>query len=160
MEKREKKVENNLGFSLVELIIVIVIMVILIGIIGTQVIPYIQKAQKARDIQQVSAYCTDAMTAYASCASKLDETTFYTISVTKNGSAWSVNAKDSSGAACTVLKDEFLDLTSIETNAPRFDSKEGQKIHTITIVCQNGKPSVSLTVSGPKDPAAFAAEAK
>lgn len=152
--------ENNQGFSLVELIIVMVIMAVLVGVVGTQVIPYIQKAQKAKDIQVVSSYCTDAMAAYTSCAPELDASTVYTITATKGGLGWTVGAKDASGVFCVVLKDAFLEMNDLETTAPKFVSKEGQKIQTITIVCKNEKPNVSLTVTGPEEPDAFAAEAK
>lgn len=161
MRKRLNVVKkDNKGFSLVELIIVMVVMAVLVGIVGMQVIPYIQKAQKAKDIQKVSGYCTDAMTAYMSCAHEFDVSTIYTITATKGVFGWSVDVKDDSGASCAALKNAFLEMNSLDTDAPKFVSKEGQKIQTIIIVCQNGKPNVSLTVTGPEEPDAFMAEAK
>lgn len=152
--------KDNRGFSLVELIIVIVIMAILVGIVGTQVLPYVQRAQQAKDIQKVSAYCTDAMTAYMSCADKLDETEVYTITAVKGDSGWTVEAEDSSGIKNTILKDEFLEMNHLDTNAPSFLSKEAKKINEITIVCRHAQPSVCLTVVGPENPDAFATDAK
>lgn len=44
-------VENNRGFSLVELIIVIAIMAILVGVMAPQLIKYIEKANVSADVQ-------------------------------------------------------------------------------------------------------------
>ncbi len=57
--------ENESGFSLVELIIVIVIMAILIGIVASQVIPYITKSRKSKDKQKLSTIHTGFVTELA-----------------------------------------------------------------------------------------------
>lgn len=159
--RRERKTEiDDKGFSLIELVIVMTIMAVLVGIVGMQVIPYIQKARQAKDIQQVSAYCTDAMTAYTSSAAGLGETEIYTITAVKGASGWTVEAKDSGGNANQTLKKEFLEMNHMDTDGPDFQSGEGKKINRITIVCKNAKPSVSLTVTGPKNPDEFSVEAK
>ena len=77
----EKRKLDNKGFSLVELIIVIAIMAILVGIVGSQVVPYLEKSRKAKDIQILSAWCTDAMSAYSSNAAKLDPNAVYVITI-------------------------------------------------------------------------------
>lgn len=155
MEKLKAKNKDNKGFSLVELIIVIAIMAILVGIVGTQVVPYIEKSRKAKDIQQVSGFCTDAMTAYSSNASKLDATETYTITI----GASNVTATDSTGASSADLLSSFTELNSVtKIGDVKFESKSGKAITTITIVCKNGKPMISLTVAGPSDAADFKVE--
>lgn len=156
--KHQKK--DNRGFSLIELIIVMVIMAVLVGIVGMQVIPYIAKAHKSKDIQKISSYCTDAVTAYTACAASLDETETYTIQAVKGAAGWTVSTKDSSGNSCSLLNEEFISLNNIDTDAPEFFSKEGQKIDKINIVCKNTKPSIYLTVEGPEHPDEFTVDAK
>ena len=151
---------NDKGFSLVELIIVIAIMAILVEIVGTQVLPYIDKAKEAKDIQVVSGYCTDATTAFVGCTDQLDSTKTYTITATKGASGWNVDAKDDTGASSTVLRNAFVEMNEITTNAPNFQSKEGKKITKITIVCKHGNLTAKLTVDGPRNPSAFKAETK
>ncbi len=156
--KRSK--EDNRGFSLIELVIVMVIMAMLVGIVGIYIFPYMRKSKEARDVQKMSAYCTDAMNAYISSAEKLDEKKIYTITVTKGSPKWRVDAKDNNGTEVESLKNEFVAFNQLDTNAPEFESKEGQKINKISIQCKNGTPSVLLTVEGPEDASIFTVEAK
>lgn len=156
--KRSK--EDNRGFSLIELVVVMAIMAMLVGIVGIYIFPYIRKAKEQRDVQKISAYCTDATNAYISSAEKLDEKKIYTITVTKGSTKWSVDAKDSSGTDAELLKNEFVAFNQLDEKAPEFESKEGQKIRKITIRCKNGTPSAKLTVEGPEDASIFTIEAK
>ena len=156
--KRSK--EDNRGFSLIELVIVMAIMAMLVGIVGIYIFPYIQKSKEARDVQKISAYCTDAMNAYISSAEKLDEKKIYTITVTKGPSKWTVDVKDNSGTEAESLKSEFVAFNQLDTHAPEFESKEGKKINKISIQCKNGTPSAKLTVEGPDDASIFTVEAK
>lgn len=143
MEKLKAKKKDNKGFSLVELIIVIAIMAILVGIVGTQVVPYIEKSRKAKDIQVLSGYCTDAMTAYSSNAATLDASVEYTITITP-GVTWSVAVTGGAAAEQTTLKNSFVELNSIETSAPKFESKAGKAITSITIKCKNASPMITV----------------
>ena len=135
--KNEKK--DNKGFSLVELIIVIAIMAILVGIVGTQVIPYINKSGKAKDIQQLSALCTAATTAYSSNASVCTDAS-YTITITASG------VTVATGTASDKLENDFKDISKI-TNLDDlgFESTEGKAINTITITCKDTAPMVSVS---------------
>lgn len=152
MEKLKKK-NNNKGFSLVELIIVIAIMAILVGIVGTQVVPYIEKSRKAKDIQKVSALCTDAMTAFSSNAAKLDASATYTI--TMDGSGVTIDTTSTAtNTGETEMLNSFKELnkytcvnpTTTTANALTFESASAQKISSITIKCQNDSPMVEVTV--------------
>lgn len=67
-----KKIKENKGFSLVELIIVIAIMAILVGVVGTQVVPYLNKSREAKDFQVISAYNTAFVSAFSMCAADID----------------------------------------------------------------------------------------
>lgn len=151
---------NNKGFSLVELIIVIAIMAILVGIVGTQVLPYIDKAKEAKDIQIVNGYCTDAMTAFVSCTDQLDVSKRYTIIMEKVSTGWTIEVKDSDGTDSTLLKNAFIELNGLDTDYPKFESKEGKKINKIKIECRHGSFATKLTVEGPTDASAFTVETK
>lgn len=147
MEKLKAKKKDNKGFSLVELIIVIAIMAILVGIVGTQVVPYIERSRKAKDIQVLSGYCTDAMTAYSSNAATLDASVTYTITITPGATAWSVGVTGGTTAEQNTLKNAFVELNSIETTAPKFESKTGKAITSITITCQNSSPMIKVVTA-------------
>lgn len=135
--KNEKK--DNKGFSLVELIIVIAIMAILVGVVGTQVIPYINKSRKAKDIQQLSALCTAATTAYSSNASKCTDSS-YTITITSSG------VSVPSGANASTLQNDFIDISKVNNlDDLGFESTEGKAITTITIVCKDSTPMVTVS---------------
>lgn len=148
MEKLKAKKKDNKGFSLVELIIVIAIMAILVGIVGTQVVPYIERSRKAKDIQQVSGFCTDAMTAYSSNAAKLDATKTYKIEVDGTEVKVTGGTNDENDA----LKATFKELNSVtKIGDVKFESKAGKAITKIVIDCKNDKPMITLTVEGNTD---------
>lgn len=145
LQNMKKKKANNKGFSLVELIIVIAIMAILVGIVGSQVVPYLEKSRKAKDIQILSAWCTDAMSAYSSNAANLDATKIYTITITSS----KVEAKDDGGTANSALVDGFCELNDTTTTgyafADKMESKAGKAITQVTIQCCDPSSSAATT---------------
>lgn len=145
--KNEKK--DNKGFSLVELIIVIAIMAILVGVVGTQVIPYIEKSRKAKDVQVLSGYCTDAMTAYSSNAANLDATKVYKMVVkpgTTESDPWTVTVSGGTNDENSLLASAFIELNNVTTSSPNLESKAGKAITEIDIDCQNTGDMIKLTV--------------
>lgn len=152
-DMRDKKKSDNKGFSLVELIIVIAIMAILVGIVGMQVIPYIEKSRKAKDTEVLSGLCTDATTAYASTAAKLDPTATYEIKITAAaaGAAGAAGIAVTGGVAAeqTALKNAFTELNGINGLADlKLASKAGKDVDKITITCSDSAGVVVSSFKG------------
>ena len=150
--KNEKK--DNKGFSLVELIIVIAIMAILVGIVGTQVLPYINKSRNAKDIQKLSALCTDGMTAYTSTIDELDANETYTITITlaaDRKTATIATTATNSGRNADKLTTAFEALNDIKTAGLGLESTEGKALTTVTIECQNSNPMITVKANGFSD---------
>lgn len=146
--RKEELKKNNKGFSLVELIIVIAIMAILVGIVGTQVVPYIEKSRKAKDTQILSGFCTDAMTAYSSNAAALDATKTYKITITRAAAGtMTVATTGGTDVENNALNAAFLELNTVDTSAPKFESKAGKGISKIEISCKNAAPMVSEEIT-------------
>lgn len=130
----EKKM-NNKGFSLVELIIVIAIMAILVGIVGSQVVPYLEKSRKSKDIQILSAWCTDAMSSYSSNAATLEADKVYEITITDTA----VTA--TGGDNTDKLVAGFCELNGLTASGGsaganfKWESKAGKAITKVTIQC-------------------------
>lgn len=151
-ERLQAKKKDNKGFSLVELIIVIAIMAILVGVVGTQVVPYLEKSRKAKDTQILSAWNTDAMTAYSSNAAILDAAKVYTIEITDSA----VTAKVAGGTGATdaekTLLSSFCELNGTAAGsgykfADKMESKAGKDISKVTITCGGSKYIIETTVS-------------
>ena len=66
-----KKIKNNKGFSLVELIVVIAIMAVLVGVIAPAIMNNIEKSRESKDIQvldSIASACQMALTDEAAYA--------------------------------------------------------------------------------------------
>ena len=57
-----KKLRNNSGFSMVELIVVIAIMAVLVGLLAPQFIKYVERSRMSMDVQNVETLCHAAET--------------------------------------------------------------------------------------------------
>lgn len=145
--KNEKK--DNKGFSLVELIIVIAIMAILVGIVGTQVLPYINKSRNAKDVQKLSALCTDGMTAYTSTIDQLEASKKYTITITMtSGDASTATIATTGGNNADKLTAAFEALNDVKTAGLGMESTEGKALTKVTIDCQNTNPMITVKAAG------------
>lgn len=158
-ERLQAKKKDNKGFSLVELIIVIAIMAILVGVVGTQVVPYLEKSRKAKDTQILSAWNTDAMTAYSSNAAILDAAKVYTITITGGATGKVVVTDDASGTsdggsadkACVLLRDGFCELNGTAAaggyDFDDMESKAGKDISSVVITCGDSAYIIETTVN-------------
>lgn len=151
-ERLQAKKKDNKGFSLVELIIVIAIMAILVGVVGTQVVPYLEKSRKAKDTQILSAWNTDAMTAYSSNAAILDASKVYTIEITSSTVTAKVAGGDGTTAAEQTLLSSFCELNGTAASggyafATKMESKAGKDINKVTIKCGQSTYIIETTVS-------------
>lgn len=73
MEEKKKIRINNMGVSLLELIVAISIMVVLVGIIAPAMTKYVEKARKARVETEASEFIKAAQIAYVSVAADGNE---------------------------------------------------------------------------------------
>ena len=139
LQNMKKKKANNKGFSLVELIIVIAIMAILVGVVGSQVVPYLEKSRKSKDIQILSAWVTDSMSAYSSSAAKINPNATYVITLDGSNvcSVTTADADDNGGAAEILknLKAYNSDFDGTYAFATKMESKAGKDIDVVTITC-------------------------
>ena len=138
LQNMKKKKANNKGFSLVELIIVIAIMAILVGVVGSQVVPYLEKSRKSKDIQILSAWCTDSMSAYSSSAAKIDPNTVYNIKITSSATTCTTSGTDAHGGADEILANLIAYNPDIEKGfafGTKMESKAGKKIEEVNIRC-------------------------
>lgn len=151
MKNRNEKKDNK-GFSLVELIIVIAIMAILVGVVGTQVLPYINKSRNAKDVQKLSALCTDGMTAYTSTIDQLESDKKYTITISMaSGDATTATIATAGGKNADKLTAAFETLNDIKTAGLGLESKEGKALTSVTIECKNSNPMITVKATGFND---------
>ena len=151
-ERLQAKKKDNKGFSLVELIIVIAIMAILVGVVGTQVVPYLEKSRKAKDTQILSAWNTDAMTAYSSNAAILDASKVYTIEITGSAVTAKVAGGDGTTTAEKTLLSSFCELNGTSDSSgyafgTKMESKAGKDISKVTIKCGQSTYIIETIVS-------------
>lgn len=147
---------NNKGFSLVELIIVIAIMAILVGVVGTQVIPYLEQSRISKDIQVLSAWNTDAVSAYSANAAKVDASKTYTFTIAQTGLTVS-NGSDSCSAKATspakdvdYLYNSFADIAGT-VDLSVMESKAIKEVIANAKVVITLKPGAKAEVKVTKD---------
>lgn len=78
----KKKLSNNKGFSLVELIIVIAIMAVLIGVLAPQYLKYVEKSKVSADLDTIDGIVKATETAISDPDSKITSDFTFTIAPT------------------------------------------------------------------------------
>lgn len=144
----KKKVLNNKGFSLVELIVVIAIMAVLAGVAAPQVIKYIDQSKEAADASNIAMLenaVQMALTnddAYNDVMSGLGTDDSYTVKIT-NGSTTAIYTKGS-----TSVTDNFKsELEQIVQNWPEVKDRE-KKAFLITIKSTtSGEPDITVSTT-------------
>jgi len=141
---------NNMGFSLVELIIVIAIMAVLVGTVGAQVIPYLNQAKHGKDVQILSAIGTAGVAAYSEKVESAPLDGQFTITITP-GSDSDVYTCDDAQVVADKTK-ELVGVDYLTVADTKFVSKEFSGIDEIRIVfdLDNYKTEVQAFKGGVK----------
>ncbi len=132
-----KKIKNNKGFSLVELIVVIAIMAVLVGVIAPTLIQNIEKSRESKDIQALDSIAAAAQLAVA----------------TEKGSSVALdtaNAYDTGVDFITVLNtdDGFANLIreNLVGNTAKIDVNNGG-VNPITFASKTCKNASKIIIS-------------
>lgn len=133
---------NNKGFSLVELIIVIAIMAILVGVMAPQLIKYIEKSKVSSDTQAADAVHTAVLTAMMD-PEVVNHTGYNSSPVVKNSAGMSV----ASLTTGDVVGSAALEILGEKTGA---DVKKRLKSTNASDICFAvvGNNKVSVWVPG------------
>lgn len=101
----KKKLKNNKGFSLIELIIVIAIMAILIAVLAPAYLRYVEKARKSTDAQAIGSAMSAIKTAASDPALGIATDNTLTITFATNGTTTYKTDKGGANAGTVVDKD-------------------------------------------------------
>ena len=138
-----KKMKNNKGFSLVELIIVIAIMAVLVAVLAPQFLKYVEKSRNATDAQNATAIVSALQTYYADP----DAT-----DLPASGSTATITVS-STGTACDTDPNTFLDNAYAAagiTKDTNCKSKSTWTSYTIKYTVTNGTIDITYGTAGDK----------
>lgn len=121
------KKKNNIGFSLIELIIAIAILIILTGLLAPQFMKYIEKSREAKDMQTLDTVYTAVQGAFADEGAYEDF-----IKKSENGAYKAIDA----GMALTdILKESDKFAVELQT---LLGSKDGEIIKLVSKKASGG----------------------
>ena len=107
MNKKQRLLGNNKGFSLVELIIVIAIMAILAGALAPQLIQYLDQSRKGRDVETAQTVATAVNAALGSESAYNTAASCYLTDCTTTGTDFQKAVKKIIGAAVDNPKPKY-----------------------------------------------------
>lgn len=150
--KKNRRKENNKGFSLVELIVVIAIMAVLVAVLAPQFTKYIDQSRKSNDAATVSGIVTAVQVGLVDSEYSSEVNTKYVVRVDSSGTNLykgsvdvankiSPRANDSSDKTLAdAIKDSCGDLSKLKST-----SKEWSEIDITFNVSKEGGVTVTYS---------------
>lgn len=115
-----KKIKNNKGFSLVELIIVVAIMAVIIGVLAPQYLKYVEKSKVSADNDSIDALRKACETAVADPDSAITSD----FSATITGGTAGVTISDSTASTeVSALMSGANDLSTLKLKSKTYNGK-------------------------------------
>lgn len=163
--KKDRRKENNKGFSLVELIVVIAIMAVLVAVLAPQFTKYIDQSRKSNDAATVSGIVTAAQVGIADTTNYSIPEDTYTITLSKSNPAVVAQGATqlTAGGATKNLADAIVEtcgeLSSLKITSSNWKNNNVNEI-VVTVKYNNGAVTVTYTkdfadyVGGTATPAA------
>lgn len=160
--KKDRRKENNKGFSLVELIVVIAIMAVLVAVLAPQFTKYIDQSRKSNDAATVSGIVTAAQVGIADTTNYTIPEATYTITLSKTSGAVVKKGTDTltAGGATKNLADAIKDSCGELANLKVTSNNWSGDSVVITITYASGAVTVTYSsdfatyVGGTATPAA------
>ncbi len=135
-----KKIKNNSGFSLVELIIVIAIMAVLVGLLAPQYIKYVEKSRIQKVITNTKTIA-DGITIALTDVASFDTDTYQTLLNLADGT----NPIDLSQDEAAFLREAIAE--DIEGTVTFY--KSSTDVITFTYTMKDGKLAVDYNYTDP-----------
>lgn len=141
----KKRLSNNKGFSLVELIIVIAIMAVLIGVLAPQYMKYVEKSRVSADLDTIDGLVKAAET----CVSDPDSQITNDFTVTIQGGSSNVGAQISDSTAQT----EMGNVISYASSKLKSKTYNGQTVTiSITFAADPNNSNIKVPTVSVSDP--------
>lgn len=142
--KKNRRKENNKGFSLVELIVVIAIMAVLVAVLAPQFTKYIDQSRKSNDAATVSGIVTAAQVGIADLSYAVPEDT-YTITIAADKTTV---AGTGSNVSATALNKAIVDtcgqLSDLKVTSKSWEADSVNQIK-VTLTYASGAVKVEYS---------------
>lgn len=147
----KKKLSNNKGFSLVELIIVIAIMAVLIGVLAPQYMKYVERSRLTADNDMIDSVRKACETAVADPNSQI--TNGFTISFSTSGNVAANDSQANTEVGAIVGLDGSSNLEGTQLKSKTY-AQAGSSLPVISVTLTDkdgdGVVDPEVTVSGLK----------